>query len=122
MARQTMAIFSTHDPDDALRQLTPDDINAICRFYQGRSSRTGALSDLAHTVGKDLMQKVQVPTLVIHSREDKSVPFTQAEWSLANIPNAQLCESGVTGHFHWVGPDYARVSQQLVTFLKAGLQ
>jgi pimeloyl-ACP methyl ester carboxylesterase len=122
MARQTMAIFSTHDPDDALRQLTPDDISAICRFYQGRSSRAGALSDLAHNVGKELLQKVQVPTLVIHSREDKSVPFTQAEWSLANIPDAQLCESGVTGHFHWVGPDYARVSKQLMTFLKAGLR
>jgi pimeloyl-ACP methyl ester carboxylesterase len=120
MARQTMTIFSTHDPEDVLRQLTTEDIQKICRFYQGRSSRAGAMNDLGHAVGKDLLQKVRVPTLVIHSREDKSVPFSHAEWTLAHSPNAELCESGITGHFYWVGPDYQRVSQQLITFLKAG--
>jgi pimeloyl-ACP methyl ester carboxylesterase len=120
MARQTMTIFSTHDPEDVLRQLTAEDIQKICCFYQGRSSRAGAMNDLGHTVGKALLQKVQVPTLVVHSREDKSVPFSHAEWSLAHIPNAELCESGVTGHFYWVGPDHQRISRQLITFLKAG--
>jgi pimeloyl-ACP methyl ester carboxylesterase len=120
MARQTMTIFSAHDPEDVLRQLTADDIQKICRFYQGRSSRAGAMNDMGHTVGKELLQEVKIPTLVIHSREDKSVPFSHAEWSLANIPNTELCESGITGHFYWVGPDYQRVDQQLVTFLKAG--
>ena len=119
MARQSMAIFSNHDPEDALRRLTPDDVKDICRFYQRHSSRVGALNDLTHTVGKELLQRVQVPTLVIHSREDKSVPFSHAEWSLAHIPHAELCESGFTGHFYWVGPDYQRVSQQLVAFLRA---
>jgi pimeloyl-ACP methyl ester carboxylesterase len=119
MARQTMAIFSNHDPEDALHRLTLDDIKEICRFYQHRSSRVGALNDLTHTVGKELLQGVQVPTLVIHSREDKSVPFSHAEWSLAYIPHAELCESGFTGHFFWVGPDYQNVSHQLVTFLRA---
>ena len=119
MARQTMALFSTHDPEDAFRRLTPEDIRAICLFYQRHSSRVGAVNDLTHTVGKELLQRMQAPTLVIHSREDKSVPFSHAEWSLAHIPNAELCESGFTGHFYWVGPDYAKVSQRLVTFLKA---
>lgn len=119
MARQTMTIFSTHDPDDVLRQLTTEDIQQICRFYQGHSSRLGAVNDLGHTVGKELLQKVQGPTLVIHSREDRSVPFRHAEWSLAHIPNAQLCESGVTGHFYWVGPDHPRIHQHLTAFLGA---
>jgi pimeloyl-ACP methyl ester carboxylesterase len=118
MAKQTMTIFSTHDPADVLRQLSPEDLKAICRFYQGHSSRAGAINDLTHTVGKELLRKVQMPTLIVHSREDKSVPFSHAEWSLAHIPNAQLCESGITGHFYWVGPDARRISQELVTFLK----
>jgi pimeloyl-ACP methyl ester carboxylesterase len=118
MARQTMAIFSTHDPDEALKQLTPQDIESICRFYQGHSSRRGALNDLAHTVGSELLQTVQAQTLVIHSREDKSVPFDHAKWALAHIPHAELCESGATGHFYWVGPDYPKISQKLVSFLR----
>lgn len=121
MARQTMAIFSSHDPHKAFRNLTSEDVRNICRFYRRHSSRKGALNDLTHTVGKDLLRSVGVPTLVIHSREDKSVPFSHAEWALAHIPQAELCEGGFTGHFYWIGPDYQRISQRLVEFLKTEL-
>ena len=120
MARQTLVIFSTHDPDDGLSKLSSGDIEKICRFYQGRSSRKGALNDAAHTVGGDLLKEVRQPTLVIHSREDNSVPFGHAEWSLEHIPQAELCEAGITGHFFWVDPDYPRITKRLVDFLKTG--
>lgn len=117
MARQTMVIFSTHDPDDAMSKLSPESIAAIRRFYQGKSSRQGALNDATHTVGKELLQKVSVPTLVIHSREDKSVPFSHAEWSLQNIAGATLCEADFTGHFIWVSPNYSKIRERMVRFL-----
>jgi len=118
MARQTLAIFSTHDPDDALSQLSPEGVESIRRFYHGRSSRWGALNDATHTVGKELLRAVSMPVLVIHSREDKSVPFSHAEWSLQNIPQAILCEAGCTGHFTWVGPDYKDIIEQMTAFLR----
>ncbi len=118
VARQTLAIFSTHNPDEGLATLSQEDIAWICRFYQGRSSRQGALADAVHTVGADLLGSIHQPTLVIHSREDKSVPFSHAEWSLKHIPQAELCEAGITGHFFWVGPDAVRIEQRLVGFLK----
>ena len=118
MARQTLAIFSTHDPDDGMSKLSASDVEHICRFYQGKSSRRGALVDGTHSVGENLLRSIHQPTLVIHSREDNSVPFGHAEWSLKHIPQAELCESGITGHFFWVGPDYGRISQRLVAFLK----
>jgi pimeloyl-ACP methyl ester carboxylesterase len=118
MARQTMAIFSTHDPDEAVRRLSPDGIEAIRQFYQGHSSRKGALNDATHTVGQELLQAIKIPVLVVHSREDKSVPFTHAEWSLQNIPQARLCETGFTGHFIWVDPGYAKINAQMVAFLQ----
>ncbi|HVP20729.1 MAG TPA: alpha/beta hydrolase [Anaerolineaceae bacterium] len=120
MARQTLAIFSTHDPADGIRQLSPEDIQKICRFYQGRSSRQGALSDAAHLVGAELLETIHQPTLVIHSRKDNSVPFGHAKWSLMHIPQAELCEAGISGHFFWVDPTYQRICQCLIAFLKAG--
>ena len=119
MARQTMAIFSTHATGDVCRQLTSEDIRAIARFYQGHSSRAGAQNDLMHTLGADILQQVRVPTLVIHSREDRSVPFSHAKWALSHIPAAQLCESGATGHFYWVGPDAQKINLQLASFFRA---
>jgi len=118
MARQTLAIFSTHDPQDGIRRLSPDEIRGLCAFYRGRSSRAGALNDLGHTVGMSVLESVCQPTLVIHSREDKSVPFAHAEWSLRHIPHSELCEAGFTGHFFWIGPDYERIAKQMVTFLR----
>ncbi|MDP2990487.1 MAG: alpha/beta hydrolase [Kiritimatiellota bacterium] len=113
MARTTLSLFSLHDPDDALRQLSEEDIRTICRFYQGHSSRQGALNDLQHALDESLLPHIQAPTLVIHSREDKSVPFRHAEWSLGHIPRGELCESGVTGHFYFVGPDTERVNRRM---------
>ena len=117
MARQTMAIFSMHDPDDALDRLSPEGIEAIRQFYQGHSSRQGALNDATHTVGKELLHAVSMPNLIIRSREDKSVPFSHAEWSLQHVSEATLCEAGFTGHFIWVGPDYKAISEQMISFL-----
>jgi pimeloyl-ACP methyl ester carboxylesterase len=118
MARQTLAIFSTHNPDDSLSKLSAEDVEKICRFYRGHSSRLGALNDATHTVGADLLRTVHQPTLVVHSREDNSVPFNHAEWSFANIPQAELCEAGFTGHFYWVGSDFPRIAQRMVAFLR----
>ena len=117
MVRQTITTFSTHDPDAVMPLLSANDREVISRFYQGRSSRRGALNDARHTVGAEMLKKVCQPTLVIHSREDRSVPFAHAEWSLQHIPNAQLCEAGCTGHFFWVGPDAARIGQEVIGFL-----
>ncbi|MGE5072430.1 MAG: alpha/beta fold hydrolase [Anaerolineae bacterium] len=118
IARQTMSIFSTHDTADVMRTLSPGDRQSICKFYQGHSSRRGALNDATHTVGAPTLAAVHQPSLIVHSREDRSVPFTHAEWSMQHIPHAQLCEAGATGHFLWVGPDASRISSRLVTFLR----
>jgi pimeloyl-ACP methyl ester carboxylesterase len=117
-ARQTLAIFSTHNPDDGMARLSTEDIEKFGHFYQGHSSRQGALNDGTQTVGADLLERVHQPTLVIHSWEDNSVPFAHAEWSLAHIPQAELCEAGFTGHFFWIGPDFTRISQRMAAFLQ----
>jgi pimeloyl-ACP methyl ester carboxylesterase len=118
IAKQTLTIFSTYDPAEGLSKLSPEDIQVICRFYQGHSSRKGALLDFNHTVDENLLGGISLPTLVIHSRYDNSVPFSHAEWSLSHIPNARLCEGGITGHFFWVGPDKERINRDLIAFLK----
>jgi pimeloyl-ACP methyl ester carboxylesterase len=121
MARQTLTIFSTHDPVDGMSRLSSEDIKGISRFYHRRSSRQGALNDGTHTVGKELLRSVEQPVLVIHSREDNSVPFSHAKWSIENIPHAELYEAGFTGHFFWIGPDYKGISERLTVFLHSNL-
>ena len=120
-ALQTLAIFSTHDPKDTMSRLSPGDIRTLCHFFHAHSSREGALNDLTHVVTRELMQGVLSPTLIIHSREDASIPFQHAEWSMEHIPNVRLCESGFTGHFYWIGPDYQRICESMINFLRTNV-
>jgi hypothetical protein len=64
MARQTLAIFSTHAPDDGLQKNPDEAIKKIAHFQRGRSSCQGALTDAAYTVGADLLEKVHRLTLI----------------------------------------------------------
>jgi pimeloyl-ACP methyl ester carboxylesterase len=118
-ARQTLASFSTHDPDDSLSRLSSPDLQETCAFFNGQSSLRGALNDLTHTVGADLLAKIPQPTLIVHSREDRAVPFDRAEWSLPHISQAELFEAGFTGHFYWIGPDFMRINEKIISFLSA---
>jgi pimeloyl-ACP methyl ester carboxylesterase len=120
-AWQTMAIFSTHNTQESFSELDDWDVEKISRFYRKKSSRRGALNDQSHTVGKELLNAISQPTLVIHSREDRSVPFSHAQWLLENIPQAELCESGFTGHFFWIGPNFTSVCQQMTEFLQISI-
>ena len=120
-ALQTLAIFSTHDPKDTMSRLSSEDIRTLSYFFHGHSSREGALNDLTHVVTRELMQGVLTPALIIHSREDASIPFHHAEWSIKHIPNARLCESGCTGHFYWIGPDFPRICESMINFLRTNV-
>jgi pimeloyl-ACP methyl ester carboxylesterase len=122
MARQTLAIFSTHDLDDGLSKLSNAGVEKISHFYHGHSARRGALNDATHTIGTELLRTIYQPVLVVHGREDKSVPFEHAEWLQKHIPHAELCEAGVTGHFFWIDPEYQRICQRLVAFLGEGVK
>jgi hypothetical protein len=53
------------------------------------------------------------------------VPFSRAEWSLAYILHAKICEAGFTGQFwqfFWVGQDSGYISQRMVEFLREQMQ
>jgi pimeloyl-ACP methyl ester carboxylesterase len=69
-------------------------------------------------MGADRLCAIQQPVLVIHSREDRAVPFGHAEWSMQHIPQAELCEAGITGHFFWVDPNYHVICQRMIDFLQ----
>jgi pimeloyl-ACP methyl ester carboxylesterase len=92
MARQTMALFGTHDPDEAVKEMDEGDRERIRRFYlsQRSSWAAGASNDMEHRTGDAVLNSIKAPTLVVHSREDKAVPFAAGEYSHANIPGSEL--------------------------------
>ena len=59
----------------------------------GAAGREGALDILVHTRDEDLrhfLPKVTPPTLIVHLREDRLVPFEAAQWLAESLPHGVL--------------------------------
>lgn len=119
LARVTMSIFGAHDPDEAVKRLSKADIDGICNFYLrwGASWGQAASNDMDQTVEDVVLNSIQVPTLIVHSRADAAIPFAIAEHSHASIAGSELWESPAWSHMT-SGPEAAAVDAKVVEFLK----
>ncbi|MEV6041228.1 alpha/beta hydrolase [Nonomuraea sp. NPDC052116] len=68
----------------------------------------------------DCAAQVSQPTLVIATRNDRSVPFAHAESLAAAMPNAELVDTRADSHMIWFGPDHPRIAAKIRDFLAAG--
>lgn len=119
LARVTMSIFGSNDPDEAVKRMSKADIDGICSLYLawGASWGQAGSNDMKHTVEDAVLNSTKAPTLIVHSRADAAIPFAVAEYANANIPGSELWESPSWSHMT-SGPEAAVVDTKVVKFLK----
>jgi len=118
-AKQTVALFSTHDPADFMKHLSKQDIKSLLRLYKNKAYTEGPLIDLKSQPEFSVLNKITTPTLVVHSKEDKSVEFDNAEYAVQNIKFAELYISLTWSHFPWIGPHSDEELNRVIGFFKA---
>lgn len=96
--------------------------SATERAHFARSQRTFGTSDeaavqLQHVYDLDasaiLPTLGPIPTLVLHRRNDRAIPFALGEDLAARIPNAELLALAGQDHFPWLGDAQAVVDATL---------
>jgi pimeloyl-ACP methyl ester carboxylesterase len=119
LARVTMSIFGTHDPDEAVKKMSKADIDGLCSFYLRWQASWGraASNDMEQGTEDGVLKSIKASTLIVHSREDAAVPFAVAEYSHANIAGSELWEAPTWSHM-LSGPGAAAVDTKVVEFLK----
>ncbi len=119
LARVTMSIFGTHDPAEAVKEMSKADIDGLCSFYLRWQPSWGqaASNDMEQGTEDGVLNSIKAPTLIVHSREDAAVPFAVAEYSHANIAGSELWEAPTWSHM-MSGPGAAAVDTKVVEFLK----
>ena len=119
LARVTMSIFGTHDPDEAVRRMSKADIDGICSFYLRWQSSWGraASNDMDQAAEDAVLNSTKAPTLIVHSRSDAVIPFAVAAYSHARIAGSELWEAPTWSHMI-SGPGAAAVDAKVVEFLK----
>jgi esterase/lipase len=119
LVKKTYELFSTCDTDEIMKEIKKEDIEAIYEFYNKKPENTGALLDLGHKVADGVLNSITVPVLIVHSKEDRAVPFSNAEYSNMNIKGSRLFAAGTWGHFVFVGKGSEDVLKEIINFFKA---
>jgi pimeloyl-ACP methyl ester carboxylesterase len=118
-AKRTISLFSTHDPSDFMKHISKAQIKTLLRLYKSKAYTAGPLIDLKSQPMVAVLNKIVAPTLVAHSKEDKSVDFESAEYSVKNIKSAELFVSPTWSHFPWFGPHSEEELERVISFLKS---
>ena len=119
VAVRMLAATSSRDTLDIRARLRRSDLEAVRRFFACDSSAAGAAADWDHEVSEADLAVIRAPTLVVHSRDDRTVPFAGAARARSLIPGARLVAPGTGGHFLWIGPGAEEVTQRVIAFLKS---
>src|SRR4029077_11224416 len=61
---------------------------------------------------RSLLDQVRAPTLVVHRRDDRAIPYELGRELAAGIPNATLIPLDGSAHFPWAG-DWSSVARAL---------
>lgn len=99
---------------------TPEQIawfNELCRKTVGPAMAARLMEMRANINVTDLLEKVRVPTLVIHGREDSVVRLSEGRFLASGIPGAEFVELESKNHILLEGePAWKRFQESVLEF------
>ncbi len=117
--RTTLGAMSTLPADTVLADLTAEERVAVQLLFRAMSSGRGFHHDLHVHPDPQLEVAVPVPTLVIASPTDGSVPFKHSQHLARTIPGATLVASPSLSHLIWYGTGARETDRTTQAFLAA---
>lgn len=89
-----------------LHKLRKEDVKELMSMFKKFKSGAGFINDIDQNIDPEIISKIKCPTLIIHSKNDNSVPFAHALHSSKMIENSKLVElNNEWGHLFWIGKD-----------------
>lgn len=107
--------MTTLDPAAVVSSYSEKQIQELVHLFAQMRSGHGFINDLVVTRGD--ATDVSVPTLIIHSKYDKSVPLSHPRLLAQQIRNSRLFLSKAESHMLWFSPHYQEIKQVMNEFL-----
>ncbi len=113
--KMMFANMTTLDPRKIVKNFTNQQIQELVQLFTQMGSGRGFVNDIK-TINNNATD-ITVPTLIIHSKYDKSVPLTHPRLLAQQIPNSSLFLSEAESHMIWFSPHYAEIKKVMDEFL-----
>lgn len=107
--------MSTLNPDDVADSFSKEQSDGLINIFAHLQSGKGFMNDLAQTSGS--AKDVHVPTLIIHSKYDKSVSLDHAKKLHAEITDSRLFITTAESHMIWFSTQYDQIQKEMGAFL-----
>ena len=99
-------------------KLIKEDVKELILMFENFRSGAGFINDIDQNIDPDIISKIKCSTLIIHSKNDKSVPFEHALHSKIMIENSKLAElNNEWGHLFWIGNDSVDSISKTIEFI-----
>ena len=88
------------------------------RLASSPSAVKTILEEMRDTDVRPLLERIRVPTLVLHRRGDRCVPVESGRYLATHIPQARYVELPGDDHWWWVG-DTAPLHDEIERFIRS---
>ena len=111
--------FYTQFSKNPIHKLKREDIQELILSIKHYNSKMGFLNDINQTINDEIFKNIKCPTLIIHSKNDNSIPFEHALYSKKMIENSKLMElNNEWGHLFWIGTDSKKSIEKTIEFIE----
>jgi len=105
--------------DVFLPEASADELEAFARFQREAAPADTAAAHLGFVYSVDVadeLAQIDAPTLVLHRRDDRAIPFERGRELAASVPGARLVTLEGSQHLPWLG-DAAATAAAVGEFL-----
>jgi len=113
-------IAKTFHPEFSIKKdkLPENEISELVKHLKIFRSKKGFVNDIDQTVEVETLRKIVCPTLILHSKNDNSVPIDHAQHAKKEIENSKiLLLDNLWGHMIWIGKDYELIQNDIINFI-----
>jgi len=113
---KTLKMFTRKNPIRVYEEYDVEEKKLIKQLLFDNDSGAGFVPDMEHRVKN--IEDIICPALIIHSKDDASVPFAHAKYAYKKITTSEIFVAPVASHFLYIGPGSEDVMKKRMDFLK----
>lgn len=104
------------------QRIEPSEIDQIKNMTFKQRSGQGFITDLDQDIDEGVLERIQCPVLILHSRNDRMVSIDMATHAHGKIKNSELkIYDNKWGHLLWVGDDSQSPIKDVGQFITASI-
>jgi pimeloyl-ACP methyl ester carboxylesterase len=113
--KMMLSTMTTLEHETVVNAYSEKQLQALAEVFATMGSGFGFMADIRARGGN--ATDVKIPTLIIHSKYDKSVPLSHPYRLAEQIQNARLYLSEAESHMIWFSPHYPEIEKVMDDFL-----